>query len=75
MLKEQEAGVPTTGVCRKHGVSSATFYECDAKHGGPEVSAARRPKALGDENAKPRKRLAEQVLNDAMLRDVRARKL
>ena len=74
MLKEQEAGVATADVCRKHGVSSATFYKWKAKYGGLEVSDARRLKALEDENAKLKKLLAEQMLDNAMLRDVTAKK-
>jgi putative transposase len=52
ILKEQEAGMATADVCRKHGVSSATFYKWKARYGGLEVSDARRLKALEDENAK-----------------------
>lgn len=74
MLKEQEAGVPTAEVCRKHGVSSATFYKWKAKYGGLDVSDARRLKALEDENAKLKKLLAEQMLDNGMLRDITAKK-
>jgi putative transposase len=74
MLKEQEAGVATADICRKHGVSSATFYKWKAKYGGLEVSDARRLKALEDKNAKLKKLLAEQMLDNAMLRDVTAKK-
>lgn len=74
MLREQEAGVPTAEVCRKHVVSSATFYEWKVKYGDLEVSDARRLKALEDVNAKLRKLLAEQMLDNAMLRDVTAEK-
>jgi putative transposase len=55
ILWEQEAGVKTADVCRKHGVSEATFYKWKAKYGGMEVSDARRLKALEDENAKLKK--------------------
>ena len=74
VLKEQEAGVATADICRKHGVSSATFYKWKAKYGGLEVSDARRLKALEDENAKLKRLLAEQMLDNAMLRDVTAKK-
>jgi putative transposase len=74
VLREQEAGVKTADVCRKHGVSEATFYKWKAKYGGMEVSDARRLKALEDENAKLKKLLAEAMLDNAMLRDVTARK-
>lgn len=74
MLKEQETGLPTAEVCRKHGVSQATFYKYKAKFGGMEVSDARRLRALEDENAKLKKLLAEQMLDNAILRDVAAKK-
>ena len=74
MLKEHESGVSTADVCRKYGVSSATFYKYKAKFGGMDVSDARKLKALEDENAKLKKLLAEQMLDNAMLKDVAARK-
>ena len=52
ILREQEAGAATADVCRKHRISSATFYKWKAKYGGLEVSDAKRLKALEDENAK-----------------------
>ena len=73
ILREQEAGSPTADVCRKHGVSSATFYKWKAKFGGLEVSDARRLKALEDENGKLKKLLAETMLDIAILK-VNARK-
>ena len=54
MIKEQEAGMPTAEVCRRHGLSPATFYKLKSKYGGMEVSEAARLKALEDENGKPR---------------------
>jgi putative transposase len=74
ILKQQEGGVATVDVCREHGISSATFYKWKAKFGGLEVSDARRLKALEDENAKLKRLLAEQMLDDAMLRDVASKK-
>ena len=74
ILKQQESGVATADVCREHGISSATFYKWKAKFGGLEVSDARRLKALEDENAKLKKLLAEQMLDNAMLKDVASRK-
>ena len=74
VLREHEAGAKTADVCRKHGVSDATFYKWKAKYGGMEVSDARRLKALEDENARLKKLLAEAMLDYAMLRDVAARK-
>jgi len=60
-------------VCRRHGVSEATFYKWKAKYGGLEVSDARRLKALEDENAKLKRLLAEAMLDNAMLKDVAAK--
>ena len=60
----------TADVCRKHGISSATFYKWKAKYGGLEVSDAKRLKALEDENAKLKKLLAEAMLDNAMLKDI-----
>jgi len=74
ILREQEAGAKTTEVCRRHGISSATFYKWKAKYGGLEVSDAKRLKALEDENAKLKKLLAETMLDNAMLKDVAAKK-
>jgi len=74
VLREHEAGAKITDVCRKHGVSDATFYKWKAKYGGMEVSDARRLKVLEQENAKLKKLLAEAMLDNAMLRDVAARK-
>lgn len=74
MLKEQEAGAVTADVCRKHGISSATFYKFKAKYGGMDVSDARRLKTLEDENARLKKLLAEQMLDNAILKDVAAKK-
>jgi putative transposase len=74
VLREQEAEAKTADVCRKHGISDATFYKWKAKYGGMQVSDARRLKALEDENAKLKKLLAEAMLDNAMLRDMAARK-
>ena len=74
MLKEQEAGAKTADVCRKYGISSATFYKFKAKFGGMEVSDARKLKALEEENARLKKLLAEQMLDNAILRDVASKK-
>ena len=74
VLREHEAGAKTADVCRKHGVSDATFYKWKAKYGGMEVSDARRLKVLEEENAKLKKLLAEAMLDNAILRDVAARK-
>ena len=64
----------TADVCRKHGISSATFYKWKAKYGGVEVSDAKRLKALEDENAKLKKLLAEAELDKAMLKEIASKK-
>ncbi|MDH1269674.1 MULTISPECIES: IS3 family transposase [Rhizobium/Agrobacterium group] len=75
VLKEQEAGVKAADLCRKHGISEATFYHWKAKYGGMEVSEAKRLKALEDENAKLKKLLAEQMLDVAALRELLGKKM
>jgi putative transposase len=74
ILREQEAGGKTAEVCRKHGISGATFYKWKAKYGGLDVSDAKRLKALEDENTKLKKLLAEAMLDNAMLKDIAAKK-
>jgi putative transposase len=75
ILREHEAGAKTADVCRKHGISSATFYKWKAKYGGLDVSDAKRLKALEDENTKLKKLLAEAMLDNAMLKDIAAKKM
>ena len=70
VLREQEAGVSTAEVCRKHGISSATFYAWKAKYGGLAPSDASRLKGLEDENGRLKKLLAEAMLDVAALKDV-----
>jgi putative transposase len=70
VLKEQEAGAKAADLCRKHGISEATFYNWKAKYGGMEVSEAKRLKALEDENARLKKLLAEQMLDATALREL-----
>lgn len=74
ILKEQEAGARTADVCRRHGISDATFYKWKAKYGGMDVSDAKRLKASEDENAKLKKLLAEAMLDNAMLKNVVSKK-
>jgi len=73
ILREQEAGTSTADVCRRHGVSTATFYKWKAKYGGLEVSDARRLRVLEAENAKLKKLLAEAMLDNVMLKDLTAK--
>ena len=73
VLREQEAGMPTADVCRKHGISSATFYAWKAKFGGMDVSEAKRLKGLEEENAKLKRLLADAMLDNVALKDLLAK--
>ena len=70
ILLEQEQGRSTPEVCRAHGISANTFYRWKSKCGGREVSDARRLKQLEDENARLKRLLAQQVLDNTMLKDL-----
>jgi putative transposase len=70
ILGEQERGLTTAEVCRKHGISGATFYKWKAKFGGMDVSDARRLKGLEEENGRLKKLLAESMLDNAVLKDL-----
>jgi putative transposase len=74
VLREQETGVAVADLCRKHGVSSATFYKWKAKYGGLDVSEARRLKSLEDENAKLKRMLADAMLDNVALKDLLGKK-
>jgi len=74
VLKEAEAGSKIAELCRKHGISDATYYNWKAKFGGMTVSDAQRLKALEAENSKLKRLLAESLLDNAALKDVVGRK-
>jgi putative transposase len=74
ILKEAEAGAMVTDLCRKHGMSSATYYAWKAKFGGLDVSDAKRLRALEDENAKLKRLLADAMLDNAGLKDLLTKK-
>ena len=74
ILREQEAGIGTAEVCRKHGISSTTFYKWKARFGGMDVSDARRLKSLEEENAKLKRMLADAMLDNVALKDLLGRK-
>lgn len=69
VLKEHQAGIPTAELCRKHGISDATFYNWRSRYGGMEVSDVRRLKSLEDENRRLKKLLAESILDVATLKE------
>lgn len=73
ILKDAEAGVSPGDLCRRHGISDATFYNWRKKYGGMDVSDAKRLKSLEDENAKLKKLLAEQVMDNATLKELLAK--
>jgi len=74
VLKEHEAGAVTTDLCRRHGISPATFYKWKAKFSGMEVSDARRLRVLEAENAKLKRMVADLHLDIDMLKDVNSKK-
>jgi putative transposase len=74
VLKEAEAGAKVRELCRKHGISDATYYNWKAKYAGMTVSEARRLRELEHENAKLKKLLAEAELDKAALKDLLSRK-
>jgi len=70
VLAEQERGLGTVEVCRKHGISQGTFYKWKAKFGGLEVSDARKLKSLEVENARLKRLLADAMLDTVVLKDL-----
>ena len=74
VLREQEAGMKTADICRKHGISDATFYKWKAKYGGLEVSEAKRLRTLEDENGRLKRMLADAMLDNAALKDLLGKK-
>ena len=70
VLKQAQAGVKTAEICRQHGISEQTFYRWKAKYGGLEVSEAKRPRQLEDENRKLKQLVAELSLDKQALQDV-----
>lgn len=70
VLKGHQAGLSVSELCRKHGISDATFYMWCSKYGGMEVSDARKLKSLEDENRKLKKVLAEQMLDNSTLKEM-----
>ena len=73
VLREQEDGMKTADVCRKHGISSATLYAWKAKYGGMDVSQARKLKVLEDENTRLKRLLADAMLDNAVLKEAAAK--
>ena len=74
ILKEHEAGISVSDLCRKHGVSDACIYKWKAKFGGMDVSEAKRLRALEDENGKLKRMLADAMLDNVALKDLLGKK-
>ena len=70
MINEHEAGLPTAELCRKHGLSPATFYKMKAKYGVMDQSDAKRLKQLEDENSKLKRLVADVMLDNVVLKDL-----
>ena len=74
ILKEHEAGISVSELCRKHGVSDASIYKWKAKFGGMDVSEAKKLRGLEDENAKLKRLLADAMLDNVALKDLLGKK-
>ena len=74
ILREQEAGAATAELCRRHGISQASFYNWKAKFGGMDVSEAKRLRSLEEENARLKRLLADAMLDNVALKDLLAKK-
>ncbi len=70
ILKEHQAGLSAAEICRRHGISDATFYKWRSKYGGMEVSDAKRLRGLEEENAKLKRLLADAMLDVSTLKDM-----
>ena len=70
VLKESESGLKTAEICRKHGISDATYYKWKAKYSGLEVSDLRKIKALEEENSKLKRIVADLSLDNRALKDI-----
>jgi len=75
ILKEAESGLAVNEVCRKHGISSATYYKWKSKYGGLEASELKRIKELEAENAKLKRMFADIALENTALKDLIEKKL
>jgi putative transposase len=74
ILKEAESGIPVGELCRKHGMSDASFYKWREKYGGLEVSEVRRMKQLEEENRRLKAIVADLMLDNQLLKAVNAKK-
>lgn len=75
ILKEAEAGLPVKEICRKYGISSASYYNWKSKFGGMSVSELKRNRELEAENAKLKRMYADLALENTALKDLIEKKL
>lgn len=74
ILAEGEAGIPVGEICRKHGISSATYYQWKSKYAGMSANELKRVKELEAENSRLKRMYAELALENAAIKDVLSRK-
>jgi putative transposase len=74
VINEADAGVPVPDICRRHGISTSTFYKWRAKYGGLEASQLKRLRELEDENRRLKQMYAELSLDQEILKDILAKK-
>jgi len=74
ILREKQAGVSVTDLCREHGISEQTYHRWKRKYGGMDVNEARRLKSLEDENKRLKRLVADLTLDNQMLKDVVSKK-
>ena len=74
VLKEADAGMKVADLCRKHGISDATFYNWRSRYGGMDVSEARRLRQLEEENQRLKRLVADQALNLSVVKDLLGKK-
>lgn len=74
ILREQESGMKVADICRRHGISDATFYTWKSKYGGMTVSEAKRLKTLEDENRRLKEMVADLSLDRAILQETLSKK-
>jgi putative transposase len=75
ILKEADAGIPVKEICRKHGISDATYYNWESKYGGMSASDLKRIKELESENAKLKRMYADMALENRAMKDLIEKKL
>lgn len=75
ILKEADAGMKIGDLCRKHGISTATYYKWKSKYGGMEASDLKRMRELEAENARLKRMFADMALENTAMKDLIAKKL